>query len=516
MRFFCKASFTTLLALSTCSLAAAGLDWPANHLLPTFPAPAATIDCIELRTASGSEVDLFASLEGIVNRTQPRIACTSSRDTQGQIAWLKIHHLPFQVIDGFDAVAKYKSEVNGLVVVDPAQPETLNLATTLAGLDNALICYPDLLSKLTNAPYSLKIQDDLRGRFSSRDEVYDYLLKNVWPRCTHRIIAGLGARTHGNLRDFLVAVNAAVVWLNPKNADDAAVLAKFAPDLKPSQAVYMGWWPDEDAGLKWIGQYGIPVLASDFFMNATLFGGVVEKINPPPVAPPPPLQNKIYLALYFSDGDNVQYMQHHLKQMWADPARGKVPLGWTVSPLAADLDPAMLNYYYSTATTNDCLVSGPSGAGYARLDFWKPADLDAFTKITNPYLERSGIRIITVWLHVNDEIGNAFAANCPALLGVMSQEGGSREAVFGNLPMIGFVAKASYADTVVQLRAGFDRAAQGWDGSAPRFVAVQANAWNITPSDFQELAESLDTNKFVVVRPDHLFELYNASRKHGL
>jgi hypothetical protein len=174
----------------------------------------------------------------------------------------------------------------------------------------------------------------------------------------------------------------------------------------------------------------------------------------------------------------------------------------------------MLNYYYRTSTTNDCLVSGPSGAGYERLDFWKPADLDAFTKITNPYLERSGIRIITVWLNVTEEIGSSFAANCPALLGLMSHEGGSREKIFGNLPVIGFIEHANYANSVKQLRDHINQAAQDWNGASPMFLAVQANAWSLGPSDLLTLANSLDPNKFRLVRPDHLFELYNASRKH--
>src|SRR5215469_13194764 len=129
---FCKQRWTAaLLVLSTFSLTAAGLDWPADHLLPAFPAPAATIDCIELKAASGPEADLFASLEGIINRTQPRIACAGPRDGEGEVTWLKIHRLPFQTADGFDTLEKYKSEVNGLVVDDPDRPETLNLATTL-------------------------------------------------------------------------------------------------------------------------------------------------------------------------------------------------------------------------------------------------------------------------------------------------------------------------------------------------------------------------------------------------
>lgn len=492
--------------------ASATLDWPADRLLPAFPKPATLIDCIRVRTASGPEVDLFSSLEGIINRVQPRIACSGGRSDDAA-EWLEIHHLQYQVVDGFAVVEKYKNEINGLIVVDPGQPETANVATTLAGLDSSLICYPGLLARLTNAPYNFKIKEDLRGKFSSRGEVYDYFLKTVWPRCDHRIIAGLSPRVHGSLRDFLVAANAAVVWLDPKNQEDAAQLEKFTPELRPGHALYMGWWPDEDAGLKWIGAYGIPVLASDFFQNASLLGGVVVKIQPPPVPPPPPLQNKIYLAMYISDGDNVQYMQHYMKKLWSDSARGSVPIGWTVSPLSVDLDPAMLQYYYRTATTNDCLVSGPSGAGYARLDFWKPEHLDIFTKATNPYLERSGIGIITVWMNVTDEIGNAFGANCPALLGITSQGGGSREKVYEKLPLIGFVAHDAYADTTEQLRAGMEKAEKSWDGKSPMFVAVQANAWKITPADLKKQGDSLDLAKFALVRPDHLFQLYNTWRQ---
>ncbi len=491
----------------------AALVWPTDRLLPQFPAPAATLDCLDLTGAGGAEEDLFASLEGIVNRAQPRLACVSARESDGKFTWLKIHRLAWNPIRGDEALLKYKNEIAGLVVTDPAQPDTLNLATTLAGLNDELICAPELLAKLTNAPFNFPVKDDLRGKFAGQLQVYEFLLTNCWPRCTHRIFTGLGPRLHGNLRDYAVAVKSAVVWLDPRRTAEAALLAKFFSGLRPAAAVYMGWWPDEEAGLKFAGQRGIPVLASDYFQNGSVFSGVIQPIAAPPPPPPPPLENKIYVAFYFSDGDNVQYMQHRLKKMWDDPARGKIPLGWTVSPLAADLDPAMLNYYWRTATTNDCLVSGPSGAGYARLDFWPAADLNAFTKITEPYLQRSGIRIITAWLRVNDEIGEAFAKNCPSLLGLMSHEGGSFTRVYGRLPVIGFVAGANYADRAADLQNAIAKAARNWNGHAPLFLAVQANAWNLGPTDLSNLAASLDSEKFVVVRPDQLFELFDLSRK---
>src|SRR5260370_37075686 len=259
---------------------------------------------------------------------------------------------------------------------------------------------------------------------------------------------------HGHLRDFLVAVKSAVVWLNPGVASDASALAPFLSGMTPVGGVYMGWWPDEAAGLGWIAQYGIPVIAGDWFDTASLFGGVTPPIAIPPIPPTPPLQNKVYVSITLSDGDNVQYMASHLKQNWGNAARGRVPMGWTAQPLAADLDPAMLNYYWATATTNDCLVAGPSGAGYTRLNFWGAANAAAYAKASEPYLERSGMRSITVWETVSSAAAYDYAANCPALLGVNDFGGGSYTTNHGALPIIGFPGAANYASTAAQLISG--------------------------------------------------------------
>jgi hypothetical protein len=485
-----------------------GLNWPTNRFLPSFSTPVASIDAIDISSASGAEVDLFASLEGIVNRDQPRIACVYSGAEEGEFTWINVHNLPYLLINGYNAVLKYITNVTGLVVTDTNQPDTLNLATTIAGLKNELVCDPSLLATLTNAPYFLTIQDDLRGMFSNKFQVYQYLYTNYWPQCTHRIIAGMETNGHGHLREYLVAVKAAAVWLNPGVSSEAAALAPFLAGMTPVGGMYMGWWPDEAAGLTWIAQYGIPVLASDWFDNASLFGGVARAITIPAIPAPPPLQNKVYVSITLSDGDNVQYLQHHMKHNWANAARGKVPLGWTAQPLAADLDPAMLNYYWSTATTNDCLVAGPSGAGYTRLNYWGPANAAAYTKASNPYLQRSGMTSITVWLTVSSGSGYDFAASCPTLLGVNDHAGGNYTTNYGTLAVIGFPPNANYSSTATQLVAGISNASAGWTGSAPMFIAVQGSGWNITPADGQTIANSLNTNEYVIVRPDQLFMLY--------
>src|ERR1035437_8487406 len=485
------------------SLRGAALDWPTNQFLPTFPAPAATIDCIDVSSVTASEADLFASLQGIVNRAQPRIACVYSSAEEGEFTWLNLHNLPYSLLSGYSAVLKYKASVTGLVVTDAAQPDTLNLATAIAGLNNELICDPTLLPTLTNTPYSLIIRDDLRGKFSSKYQVYQYLYTNYWPQCTHRIIAGMETNGHGHLREYLVAVKAAAVWLDPGVAGDAAALAPFLSGMAPVGGMFMGWWPDEAAGLSWIAAYGIPVIASDWFDNASLFGGVATPVTIPPIPPTPPLHNKVYVSITLSDGDNVQYMQHFMKKNWGNAARGRVPIGWTAQPLAADLDPGMLNYYWNSATTNDCLVAGPSGAGYTRLNYWGSANVAAYAKASNPYLQRSGMSSITVWESVSRATAYASAANCPSLVGLNDFGGGNYATNYGTLPIVGFPANANYAATAALLITGISNAAASWNGSKPLFIAVEGSGWTISPADCQTIANSLNTNEYVVVRPDH-------------
>ena len=134
---------------------AAGLIWPAGQLLPAFSPPVPVLDCIDVSSASSAEIDLFASLEGLVNRTQPQIICVSSANGEGAYTWLILHNQAYVITNGYSALLQFRTNVTGLVVTDPNLADTLNLATTMAGVNNELICNPSLLATLTNAPYSL-------------------------------------------------------------------------------------------------------------------------------------------------------------------------------------------------------------------------------------------------------------------------------------------------------------------------------------------------------------------------
>ncbi len=509
-----------LLAWTIQSGHATGLIWPASQFLPTFSTPIKPIQCIDIDGLPGDEQALFSSLEGIVNRTQPRLACVSAA-SEGEFTWIKIHNLSYATVNGFTALQQFETNVTGLVVYDTNEWDTLNLATTIAGVKNELVCDGALLPTLTNAPYNLTINDDLRGKFTNKNQVYGYLYTNYWPLCTHRLMAGLETNDFWYLRDYLVATKCAAVWLDPSVSPDNSTMALFTSGMTAVDGIYIGWWPNESADLQWIATYGIPVMASDFFDNATVYGGVTTNISFPVIPPAPPLQNKIYVSITLSDGDNVQYMQHVMYMNWTTSARGKVPIGWTVQPLLADFDPAMLNYYWNTATTNDCLVAGPSGAGYTRINYWSAANVTSYTKASNYYLQRTGIRAATVWLTVSSTTGNTYATNCPTLLGADDYQDGYYMKSYGGLPFAGFPATGNYISTnasapstASNLVNVVTNTASGWTGSSPMFISIEGDGWVVHPADCQTFVSSLNTN-FVVVRPDHLFLLYRESAGLG-
>ena len=295
---------TLILALLPCPFAnASGINWPTNQMLPTFSKPASVLDCIDISSSSGPEVDLFSSLEGIVNRTRPQIITVNDSDGEGAFTWVSIHNLNYNLTNGYDCILKYKSYVTGLVVTDPNAPDTLNLATTMAGVNNELICDPSLLSTLTNSPYNLPVTDDLRGRFSNDYQVYGYLYTNYSPLCTHRIFAGMETNVDGNLRDYLVAVKSATVWLDPGIPKDAALLDKFVSGMTPINGVYMGWWPSEANGLNWIANYGIPYWPVIFIGMVQFMAVLLRPLTYRRFRRHRQLTNKIYVSLILSDGD---------------------------------------------------------------------------------------------------------------------------------------------------------------------------------------------------------------------
>ena len=491
-----------------------GLLWPPDHSFPTF----APIDQLEVISGGSPEQDyLYLSLQGLINRKKTRIHLQDGAP-EGPTFWLDKLNVPKTAVrDPLTLITKYRSEIAGIVIYDAALIDTVNLATTIAGIEGGLVAPPSLAPMLSTAPYNLPVLADLRtNHFASANAVYQYELSTYGSKASTRLIIGLDPTLPRTLRDYAVATQAMVVWLDPRDATQKGILDGFLSRLAPNSP-YAGWWPDEGSGVNLASQHGIPTFAADFATNLTVLGAVPYTIKPPAPPPTPTLANQAYVAIFMSDGDNLQENEHLMVLKWTDPNRGKVPIAWTVQPALVDAAPIILNYYWTTATPNDVLVSGPSGLGYTYPAAWPALSLNDYTTRTASYLTRAGLRIITVWnggSALSGAPATSYVANMPHLLGVTDQAGaGGLKVLDSKLPQLSFAS--GYAATETALETEIDVQLKGWSKSGPLFVAVQGdmNQTTINPTTFLAVQQHYASNKDVLfVRADHLFSLIRQAR----
>jgi hypothetical protein len=368
-------------------------------------------------------------------------------------------------------------------------------------------------------------------KYTSPLEIYEHLYHTYWPACEKRLIVSARPTDLHHIRDMAVACGAAVVWLDNRKPAERDLMRKFFGDMKAGEAITLGWYTTERSGITTASEFGIGTMAADFYLNATVYSGTEHRIQIPNVPRMPELTNKVYVALFISDGDNIQYVQHAMRRIWdrSVTSRGKVPFNWTIAPGLVDIGPGLMNYYYTTATSNDCFVCGPSGMGYmmpcntlnepgAPVGVYTQdlSRMDGYTRLTETYLERAGLRALTIWDNATARQRTAYADQCRYLYGATVQN-------FKDVPSVQSSVERDrirfdkliipYATTYAHIHGSLADEIRSWDGNAPRFLAYQVSIWSeMKPERIVQLEEDLAREfpgKVQFVRADHYFNLYN-------
>ena len=503
------------------------MEWPYAQIIPNFAMPADTLDALDIQEGvSNDERLMFVVLQGLVNKTQPRLFLFEPAG-EGKYKWperLGLCIKEFPIEKRFELIRKYADELEGVVLYDSSNNiHYANLASTVAGIDNLLPVTRELYVRLLEEGIKLRVVSDLtRLNFTRTTQIYDYLYTNYWKRCTHRLLVSQPPE-RGFVRDLAVASGAAIVWLDVRKWNESVILRKFLKDMKSGESLITGWFPEERSGVGITTEYGLSIVPSDFYMNATVYAGMSKSIHYPVIPKMPKLENKVYLTLYLSDGDNVQYCQHAMSQLWEKNGRGNIPINWTISPALVDFGPALLNYYYDTATDNDCFASGPSGIGYSLIYdshnyVWNTNSsmtILPYVQWTQQYLDKSGLRIITIWDEINDEQRSVYARFCRNLYGLTLQDWEHQPYKLPNqiqdhsLPVIANLP--CYANGVDVIYSFWQDTIAKFDGSKPIFLSAQGESWKMGPDNvvaLKERLEKLSPGNIVICRGDHFFNLY--------
>ena len=526
-----------------------GISWPKGQALPSFATPAAVLDAIPVQALSRDEQITFSALQGIINRQQPRIYLVNLFTDEGGYTWADTSTVnlrsrtQYSRQNKYDLIKKYAGELAGVVLYDPEiSPHHRNLAGTIAGLERAIPVTPEVYESLKSEGVQLQVTADLtKLKATSAIEVYELMHREYWPRCDKRLLVSAkphnekGRGDYHHTRDMAAAACAAVVWLDTLDPEEKRVLQKFFRDMKAGEAVVLGWYSTERSGITTASEFGIGTMPADHYLNGSVHSGIDHTIQIPPVPKKPSLENKAYVAIYISDGDNIQYTQRAMRRIWdrASSIRGTVPLNWTMAPGLVDIGPGLLNYYYTMATPMDCFVAGPSGMGYLMpfntLDdpgapvgnyLQDPERMDGYARLTQTYMERAGLRVLTIWDDATPMQRASYEKHGRYLYGATVQN-------FKDVPAVRSGTENNrlrfekmgipYAGTYEHIYRSLSRRLNRWDGKSPAFLSYQITVWGeMKPHKIAELQEQLlkeHPGKVEFVRADHYFALYNEANK---
>ncbi len=538
-----------------------GLNWSAERLIPGFQS-VTHLDIYTVKGVSSETLITLMTVVGLVNRPQPKIYLVLGDDEAFWLAEvfgnIPQKHIPTTNENILDVLLDaYLSNIQGLVIYDSNLKDSINIATMIAAQKDGIAVSQVQALALQNK-YSLSILDDLsKYGWKSRLQAYHWALKNVRGGCSSRLVAGLDLKNM-HLRSFLVATRTFIYNLDSRNylpeprsisthglLSERELMRQILHSFPPG-AVHLGWFVDESSGVKLTSQAALPVLATDLFSNLEVWTAVpiptpqvARSASLPPVVSPLPradeptsATNTVYVSFTISDGDNLQYSQHRMKNIWCDKVRGTLPIGWTISPSIVHVAPLLAEYYRESATPNDEFIAGPSGAGYIFPSHWPPEQIDAFLQTTGKqmqtmnmttlqildtdYWQSSGIPLISIirqtgmiFSNINRQQQYIRTLRPFGLRGILSGAG-LKKVMWKAETEVVLYQNLGLADSVRGTVTMIKKVANS-RSERPLFLNIYILAWKMSPTDLKAVVEQLGSGYEVVLPKTLLAMLAQAS-----
>ncbi len=377
--------------------------------------------------------------------------------------WLE--GVPRQTLGSLDELfAVARPYVDGIVLWDVNAPSTVNVATTIAGVENLIALSGDLYETFGRRT-GLPVVHDLRGKFdgsvsgSVKVDAYRWALENYLKKglCSNTIIGNIddawrirdeGRTTYVLERDRYVCEKAFCFELSPWDT--------FAPEDEPDEplgvekqlmleifeTVYRncaGRNMTEFCGFFNIDKlrFGQPdgVLTEweqvhlmspyNFYQNTVMNDVYNQSFHKwAPFAPlkqgrpaaKKTLENKVYLCMQVCDMDSATPVYDTMIALWHDPHRGELPLAWGINPNFCGIFPDLMKYFYDTRTENDFIVADSSGAGYFNASRVPPENWATVRAHNKYWYEHADVTISGMVLdadHATKEVLRNYAAFSP-------------------------------------------------------------------------------------------------------
>ncbi|GIV17121.1 MAG: hypothetical protein KatS3mg022_2556 [Armatimonadota bacterium] len=512
-----------------------------GEIFAKSPPLAETLWVADIRPQPADWQMLLLSLQGIVNRRQPQVYYLFNETDQFWLDWMRqrgwVKRVE-RVSNPQQLLQRFRSAIKGMVITDPAVPATKNVATMLAGVHDAVVASPRIARGL-----SLPIVADLRGRWKKNVDAYRWAYETLWGQMNHHLIA-CSYPDHLALRDYLVANRVFIFWISgpidgARAYSDPNAEARLAEEvlakMPPNTCVLSYPWAGKDIGIgegpgvTLFAEFGKYLVGTINVANLTVHSGIrVAQFRQKPVPPAPPLRNdKVYVSFIMSDGDNLPVLTtHNFPQLWRDPLRGTIPIGWTISPAAGWLIPAVVDYYYGTSTSQDYWLTAVSGLGYTYPDQFGKRYRDS-EKVYTDFLNLTRLAMAPMDLHIAWIMGITDPKRIAQYADIVQVQAlfpdyGKRVTRYEdatyltsrNVPV--FHAVLSWRENASpeeQVALWEQQVRAMTPAHRPAFLHLFLWNWGTSLPMLRDLLQRLG-DEYMAVRPDHLAALYRQAMEH--
>ncbi len=205
------------------------------------------------------------------------------------------------------------------------------------------------------------------------------------------------------LRDLAVQQRIFITFVKDDDYIARTFRDRLFKDLEPASAI-LGWCQYEVKFTECASKFGHYVIPSDHSLNASVL--TCNRIETQPLsqkAEVPALNpEKHYVAIVYSDGDNAQWISNGFSEyhQWQS-YNIDIPITWTFAPQMKEFSSTAVKRALDN-NGGDSFITGPSGAGYARIDKMSSEEVSSFADLTAATMLNSGLRIVTLLNMVPD------------------------------------------------------------------------------------------------------------------
>lgn len=457
-------------------------------------------------------------------------------------------------------IRRFQDSLKGCVVWDTDLPDTVNAAVMLAAQEDLLVVDTNLLPLAESI--GLTVVHDLRGRWQNRLDLTRWTFENLFDQCKPGQVAciepdwqrpefidyvvrekiftyNLSSQHKGFAQNLLLLLAFGPAWLRElifalsldglirnlairllgRSSAEIRLNNRIQQSVKAQPyATIFGWHTKRDDELTFmllLSANGLRLVPSHMAANFS-FHAAVTPLNIKPAvteteALPALDPQGTYLTFTLSDGDQLMMMSTGELGSWRSEKRGQIPFNWEVQPLLVELAPALFEKFQTQATANDCLIAGPSGAGYIIPPL--VPHLERYLQETNRICSQAGIDVITSYVaDPPKRVIRQLGKNSQGIIGYLSGY-----AVVGRAPQMllqDSVFIANQVPTVDQLWDNADKLLESIRKIAnrpgsqqPHFIGVHLFAYRTSYDDVAKFVSSLDNPHIHVVRADTFLKL---------